>query len=250
MGRQSKKTQSKSALELLNFHFSTPATSEPFTRSNHTYDGARNRSKKQQYQPARRKANSAMFPLHSSSDHAFFLTRRSLSKTSSYSFCGPDEAVKWESVLVVKQFEQLQAATSTMLEPTSEEQPLCPICLDAFVCARVTKCGHVYCLPCVLRHEKTSIESYPYERVKCPCCGIPVVMDDLRPVVMETKVAPAVHHHIKLVKLHRQKCCHAPYLPLPSAPKHSNPHTAPCKCSSGCFFFSSSSLSLTFLFKN
>ena len=164
-----------------------------------------------------------MFYLHSSADHAFILSRQSPSKIdqASYSFSGSDQPVSWESVRMVKQLVPLN-----MSQP--DEEPTCPICLSDFTCARITKCGHVFCLPCVLRHSHTSAANNPYQHVKCPCCGIPIVMADLRPVLFQSLMPPTLFKPLKLVKLVRHKDCAAPYLPLPRAPKHCNPHTAPC----------------------
>lgn len=42
-------------------------------------------------------------------------------------------------------------------------------------------------------------------------------------------IPPKPQNFISLRKLHRQKGCSAPYIPLPNEPKRSNPHTAPCQ---------------------
>jgi hypothetical protein len=187
MGRQSK-NQATPATDLVNFHFSTPATSlsqdYPSPRSNNN-NNRNNRQKKQQYHrtpqdraSARRKASSANFYLHSSSDHAFFLTRRSSSKVNSesYSFSGCDAPVSWDSVRMVKQLVPLNVRNQF-------EAPSCPICLCDTVCARITKCGHCFCLPCILRHVQSHAASNPYSACKCPCCGIALLVEDLRSVI-------------------------------------------------------------------
>ena len=236
MVRQTK--QQKAAPELLNFHFSTPARSEmgyshPRRSHQHNYnENGNRRRKKEQYKrsaqdmaSARRRATSAMFILHSSANHSFFLTRRSTSKllkNDSYSFSGCDEPVSWDSVKMVR--ELVTYKTDRPLEP-----PSCPICLCEYVCAVVTKCGHTFCLACVLRHMHSHAESHPYDHVKCACCALPLIVEDLRPIVVDCRPIPTVQQRIKMAKLHRQKNCPAPYLPIPNAPKHSNPHTAPCK---------------------
>ncbi|KAJ1654043.1 hypothetical protein IWQ61_005957 [Dispira simplex] len=86
----------------------------------------------------------------------------------------PDVPIPWEDV------EQVLIAT---------HQPLtCPICLMTPVAPRVTKCGHVYCLPCVTRYLHTSTATTPdaaeQERrrtwKKCPICWDPIYLRDLR----------------------------------------------------------------------
>jgi hypothetical protein len=265
MGRQSSsKPPATQATDLLNFHFATPTTQADSRGGNHrnrnssnnNYDNRRsndntnrggsnknnvNNKNKQRSAAdrasARRKANASMFYLHSSASHAFILTRHAPGNAmvnqqkQGYSFSGCDEPVAWDSVRMVK---QLVAATSTTsgtnqgsgcVEATTLE---CPICLDALVCPRISKCGHTFCLACILRHVQTAHSINPYQAIKCPCCALPVIVGELRPVLVESYRPPMLHKHTKLIKLHRTKECAAPYLPLPEQPKHSNPHMAPC----------------------
>ena len=224
------------ANELLNFHFSTPAASrqDASFSSNNNNNNSRNRSgnngrnrnhqnnnqrrrSAQDRASVRKKADSSMFYLHSSAEHSFLLTRRSPSKmnTNNYSFHGPDESVSWESVRMVKQ-----------RVPYCDDVA-CPICLCDFICARISKCGHSFCLPCILRHVQTYAADNPYHPVKCPCCGIPIIVEDTRPVLMEAVRPAIVQQTFRLRKLHRQKISSAPFLPTPGAPQHSNPHFAP-----------------------
>lgn len=255
------------AADLLNFHFSTspPSQTRPsmMASSASTSDGVRrphpqrrstdhqqrqhqqqqHRQSKQQQQrskedraSARRKPSSAMFYLHSSADHAFVLTRRvkqqSGTSASSYTFAGPDEPVSWEAVRLVKYLAPAAAPVVTTT-PSSSDGVLdmtasCPICLDAFTCARITKCGHCFCLPCLLRHVHSHTTQNVYTHVKCPCCGIPLHVDDVRPVLIESVQPPRVGSTMQFVKLHRAKHCHAPYLPVVDQRRHASPHAAPC----------------------
>ena len=165
-----------------------------------------------------------MFYLHSSADHAFILTRRAPSNAlarQGYSFSGSDEPVSWESVRIVKQL---------VPDPSTGQEHIqfCPICLDSFVSARITICGHCFCLACALRHIQTSTASNPYQHVKCPCCAIPMIVNEMRPVVFEHCRPPGLQKVMKLVKLHRARDCAAPFIPNPNQPKHSSPHAAPC----------------------
>ena len=69
----------------------------------------------------------------------------------------------------------------------SEQKIVCPICLDALqeiVAPRVTKCGHIFCWPCLVRY-------LTYEQKqnwkKCPLCADPIMKKDVRRV----RITPA-----------------------------------------------------------
>ena len=167
---------------------------------------------------ARRKAAASMFHLHSSADHAFVITRHA---KQGYSFSGSDEAVPWEAVRTVKYLVPFEDGTSDV------RQEACPVCLDTFVCPRITKCGHCFCLSCLLRHVHTQAEINKSQAVKCPCCGLPVHMDDIRVVTFESVQSLRTQSKMTMTKLHRAKECPAPYLPQKDAARHSSPHAAP-----------------------
>lgn len=231
MGRhQTNKKQSLN--EDLNFRFSTPAPSQQLQQQQRPRSNSYNRRNNASHQTrstpqdrtsARRKANSAMFYLHNSADHVFFLTRQNSNKLSNtgaqHSFTGSDNPVAWEAVRIVKEIVPLQTKTTTRMS-------FCPICLDDFSCARITKCGHAFCLPCILHHVHSSTN--PNHHVKCPCCSIPILINDLRPVQFESKIQPQLQEPIRLIKLHREKSCPTPYLPMPGFDKHSSPNAIPC----------------------
>lgn len=225
MVRHGSNKNKANASDLVNFHFSSSPPSQSHmtaspNRRNQRSSQQRNREQqhrrsKQDRASARRKAQSSMFYLHSSADHAFIITRRA---KHGYSFSGSDEAVSWEAVRAVK-----------YLVPTEEgaNRQECPVCLDSFTCPRITKCGHCFCLSCLLRHVHTQAESNKSQAVKCPCCGLPVHMDDVRVVSLESVQPPNLQGKMTLVKLHCNKECPAPYLPWRGALRHSSPHAAP-----------------------
>lgn len=159
-----------------------------------------------------------MFHLHSSADHAFVITRRA---KQGYTFSGSDEAVSWEAVRSVKYLVPTEDGAS---DATAQK---CPVCLDSFTCPRITKCGHCFCLSCLLRHVHTQAEVNKSQAVKCPCCGLPVHVSDVKPVILESVQPPRMQKKMTLVKLHRTKECPAPYLPRRGAFRHSSPHAAP-----------------------
>jgi len=66
-----------------------------------------------------------------------------------------DELVDWQSVCRV--------------DLLCEEHPKCPICLDEdMVVPKVTRCGHIFCLPCIMRYFISIQDQNGKQR--CPVC--------------------------------------------------------------------------------
>ncbi|XP_051525946.1 RING finger protein 10-like [Myxocyprinus asiaticus] len=85
-------------------------------------------------------------------------------------FTDPDTLVDWDCVQQVR--------------INSHEVPSCPICLYPPVAAHITRCGHIYCWPCMLHYLSLSEKSWS----KCPICYEAVHSVDLKSVVaMETR---------------------------------------------------------------
>ncbi|XP_019718278.1 E3 ubiquitin-protein ligase RNF10 isoform X2 [Hippocampus comes] len=85
-------------------------------------------------------------------------------------FTDPDTLVNWDCVQQVRIY--------------SHEVPSCPICLYPPVAARITRCGHIFCWPCILHYLSLSDKTWS----KCPICYEAVHTVDLKSVVaMETK---------------------------------------------------------------
>ncbi|KAJ4396285.1 hypothetical protein N0V93_000504 [Gnomoniopsis smithogilvyi] len=86
-----------------------------------------------------------------------------------------DEHLDWADVLQVLASAESQAAS-------------CPICLSEPVAPRMAKCGHIFCLPCLLRYMQTSISDEPTTAEKkqrwrkCPICDDTIYTPDTRPV--------------------------------------------------------------------
>ena len=211
MVRQSRRELQDDMTDMLNFHFSTSPTSHESYMNNQSNGNRRRRNgnnRNGKYNDkyrssARRKAASSMFHLHSSPDHTFILTRLSKKQGAYSSYNGPDEAVMWDRVRAVRYLIPQDTANN-------KADTTCPICLDSFTCVRITKCGHCFCLSCLLRYVHTITASSSSTGVKCPCCGLPVHMDDVRPVILESIQPPKVQRRMKMVKLHRLKTCPAP----------------------------------------
>ena len=58
----------------------------------------------------------------------------------------------------------------------SSEDPQCPICLFPPVAGKMTRCGHVFCFPCILHYLALSDKAWR----KCPICYESINMDDLK----------------------------------------------------------------------
>lgn len=58
----------------------------------------------------------------------------------------------------------------------SHEVPSCPICLYPPVAARITRCGHIFCWPCMLHYLSLSERNWS----KCPICYEAVHGGDLK----------------------------------------------------------------------
>lgn len=71
------------------------------------------------------------------------------------------------------------AADADPLSPTSK--PLCPVCLSEPSAPRMTRCGHVFCYPCLLHYLEVGEESKTQGR-KCPVCWDTVLRKDLKSV--------------------------------------------------------------------
>ena len=85
----------------------------------------------------------------------------------------PDVHLDWSNVLQVLVSSQSQATS-------------CPICLGAPVAPRMAKCGHVFCLPCLIRymHSEDITTSHPEKRArwkKCPICYDSIYISETRP---------------------------------------------------------------------
>lgn len=76
---------------------------------------------------------------------------------------------------------------------------VCPICLDLPRFPRFTRCGHIYCHPCILQYFQTSESTIAMGSNwrACPVCAEPVHLKQLRPVhfcpATEAKVGQLLH---------------------------------------------------------
>ena len=85
-----------------------------------------------------------------------------------------DDHVDWKDVL--------QVLVSSKSQSTN-----CPICLSDPIGPRMAKCGHIFCLPCLIRYMHSTDDSNPIpeKRVrwkKCPICEDSIYISEARPV--------------------------------------------------------------------
>lgn len=52
----------------------------------------------------------------------------------------------------------------------------CPICMDIPITPKMTRCGHIYCWPCILRYLDVNEEE---DVAGCPICHSRIVKKEL-----------------------------------------------------------------------
>lgn len=85
-----------------------------------------------------------------------------------------DVHLDWSAVLQILASSQTQCSA-------------CPICLSTPVAPRMAKCGHIFCLPCLIRymHSTDEISPIPEKKArwkKCPICWDSIYVSETRPV--------------------------------------------------------------------
>ena len=85
-----------------------------------------------------------------------------------------DTYLDWNNVL------QIIASSTT-------QTASCPICLGEPVAPRMAKCGHIFCLPCLIRYmHSEDVNAPPGEKKarwkKCPICWDSIYVSETRPV--------------------------------------------------------------------
>ena len=85
-----------------------------------------------------------------------------------------DEHLDWSKIL--------QIIVSARSQSTN-----CPICLSTPVAPRMAKCGHIFCLPCLIRYMHSTDDAKPVPEKKtrwkkCPICWDSIYISETRPV--------------------------------------------------------------------
>lgn len=74
-----------------------------------------------------------------------------------------------------------------ILASSQSQDASCPICLGTPVAPRMAKCGHIFCLPCLIRYMQSEDDgkNVPEKRArskKCPLCWDSIYISETRPV--------------------------------------------------------------------
>ena len=83
----------------------------------------------------------------------------------------------------------------------SGEFPHCPICLGYPVAAKLTRCAHLFCWPCLLHY--LALSDKPHR--KCPICYEPIFKHELKSVVPTTYEDVNVGEEIEMQLMFRAK---------------------------------------------
>lgn len=99
----------------------------------------------------------------------------------------PDTLVHWDLI------EQIRLQSSEVLS--------CPICLYPPVAAKMTRCGHVFCWPCILHYLALSDKAWR----KCPICYEAVHKHDLRSVIAIAHTQLSVGEEVTMLLMKRER---------------------------------------------
>ncbi|TDG52576.1 hypothetical protein AWZ03_000809 [Drosophila navojoa] len=99
----------------------------------------------------------------------------------------PDTLIDWNLI------EQINIHTT--------EEPQCPICLYPPVAAKLTRCGHAYCWPCLLHYLSLSDKTWR----KCPICYDAIHAADLKSCTIQQQHAMNVNDTISFHLMRRRK---------------------------------------------
>ncbi|KAJ4358680.1 uncharacterized protein N0V89_003264 [Didymosphaeria variabile] len=74
-----------------------------------------------------------------------------------------------------------------ILASSQSQDASCPICLGTPVAPRMAKCGHIFCLPCLIRYmhsedEGKGVSEKRARSKKCPLCWDSIYISETRPV--------------------------------------------------------------------
>ncbi|XP_018022475.2 uncharacterized protein LOC108678524 isoform X2 [Hyalella azteca] len=106
----------------------------------------------------------------------------------------PDTLVSWGAIEEVRLH---------MTQPTN-----CPVCLYEPVAPKVTRCGHIYCYPCILHYLALSDKKWR----SCPICYEMVVREDLKSVVcvVHPDYGVGTSIEMRLMRKHKQSAVPEP----------------------------------------
>lgn len=107
---------------------------------------------------------------------------------SPYLAC-PDQLVQWDSIEQVIRYQG------------ADESAECPICLYPLVAAKMNRCGHVFCWPCILHYVEMDDA-----KKRCPICLVDCIYkNDLKSTVTKSYVNYNTGNYVKLELLNREE---------------------------------------------
>jgi hypothetical protein len=183
----------QNANHLLNFvhpELSTPQSHEEITRELARSQPRRRRSGSQGQQYAYTSQAQYMHAAH----HYLLLP-----KDGGHAYpcmVDPDSPVDWNSVDVV------------VLSSGAAGDWNCPICLYAPVCPRLTKCGHLFCFSCILRHFCEDRHG------RCPMCYARSEVGELRGVMLKPSTPVDLGRSVHFSLLRRSR---SSLVPVPAS---------------------------------
>ncbi|XP_022341195.2 E3 ubiquitin-protein ligase RNF10-like [Crassostrea virginica] len=99
----------------------------------------------------------------------------------------PDVLVDWDAIELIR--------------VSSHEVASCPICLEEPTAAKMTRCGHIYCWPCILHYLTLGEQSWR----KCPICYEAVHEKDLKSTHLEKMPSYAVGQTITMQLMKKER---------------------------------------------
>ncbi|XP_011632551.1 RING finger protein 10 [Pogonomyrmex barbatus] len=169
----------KNGNHLLNFHYERYMMRDAQNRDIRRHSSNSNRLlppvQRHKYNKEQFVQASCQFVVTASRDYSLHLTN-------------PDILVDWKLI------EQVILHNSENLS--------CPICLHPPVAGKMTRCGHVYCWPCILRYLRYCQETGNY---KCPICDEYLHKNDLKSVVEITRSTFNLGETVNLCLMRREK---------------------------------------------
>lgn len=165
-------SKKQSLNHLLNFHYAPRERDQP-VRLSRTGNN-RGYTKKISYNKEQFLQANCQFVVRADEDYTSLLE-------------SPDQLVDWGKIV--------------QIHVLSPEEPQCPICLYPPIAAKMTKCGHVYCWPCILHYLALSDKTWR----KCPICYDAIHLPDLRSAVLKPLHSYSVDEIVTFQLMRRQK---------------------------------------------
>ncbi|CUE97851.1 zinc finger protein, putative [Bodo saltans] len=124
-----------------------------------------------------------------------------IGKEAARSMLNYDGIISWDYVYAV--VFRSDASSNHLNEDNAGSAFQCPICLEVPCAPRITPCGHIYCLPCILRF--LILQKEEQHQRTCPVCHSMLVQKQLKRVLFQS-VSPVKERSKRtFVLVHREK---------------------------------------------